>query len=119
MTHKRDDDGCEHVAALVPFYFVGKDAPPGYETKCGPAIPMDYADEAERKLFLEALLKLKWLPDGVRRAVTTALDRSLRRQNAAIERARTITLRHMIDEAKARIRANGERPYGGIRTAAI
>lgn len=120
MRRKRTDDyGWDYMAALLPIRILGGDKTPvAVETR--PSILIAYADEAERKLFLEALLNLKWLPARVRRAVTTELGCSLQQEKAGIERAVTITLRQMIKDVEARMRANGERPArGDVHTAAV
>jgi hypothetical protein len=36
-----------------------------------------------------------------------------------VEHARTVTLRHLVDETAARMRAREERPRGGVRQGAI
>jgi hypothetical protein len=77
------------------------------------------ADEAERKRVYEALLELPGLSIEVRYAVLGALGRRQRNENQKYELARTLTWHRMVDEAVARMRANGERPRGGLRTAAI
>ena len=113
----------EFHAALLPICFedrqVGSDTV-GTTAKVGRPVLAEYADDAERRRFLEALLKLPWLPPEVRRAITRSLGRSLRAVKVGIGRARTMALRHVVGEIEARMRENGERPpKGDIRTAAI
>jgi hypothetical protein len=75
-------------------------------------------DDGRRSLY-EALLKIQWLPSAIKAAVRKALDQSLRKHNRSIEDARTVTLEFLIKECKAQMRANGERPQGGIHDAAV
>jgi hypothetical protein len=77
------------------------------------------ADEIERKRVYEALLELPGLAREIRFAVLRVLSRSQRDENQQYELGRTLAWRHMVDEAVARMRANGERPTEGLRTAAI
>jgi hypothetical protein len=72
-----------------------------------------------RRSFYEALLKIEWLPPTIRRAVLKELGQSLQKQKRSIEYARTVTLNSLIKKCKARMRANGERPRGGIHDAAV
>jgi hypothetical protein len=124
MTRKYEEDkaaGWEFLAALFPVRVLGGDKGPASVTTepRRPILMGDPATAAVRKLFLEALLDVQWLPSTVRRAVMAELGRSLQEQNAGIERAEAATLRVMINEEEARMRANGERPRGGVGTAAI
>jgi hypothetical protein len=116
----------EHHAALVPLRF--DFGPPGtgnlgsdVVVKAERPVLMQYSDdEAEQWRFLEALLDLSWLPAKVRYAVMEALGRSLQKEKVGIERARTQTLKQMVSEVEARMRANGERPpRGGFYVAAV
>ena len=82
---------------------------------------MEYVDdEATQKRFYEALLKLPWLAPKVRNAIMRELGRSQREEDGRIEKARTWTLRHEVNEVESRMHANGERPpRGDIHTAAV
>ena len=55
--------------------------------------------------------------DPERRHVARGL--SLQKQKRQVENARTQTLKFLVDECKARMRRNGERPRGGIHDAAV
>jgi hypothetical protein len=79
---------------------------------------MEYVDdEATQKRFYEALLKLPWLAPKARNAI---VGRSQREEDVRIEKARTSTLRHEVNEVESRMHANGERPpRGDIHTAAV
>jgi hypothetical protein len=72
-----------------------------------------------RRSFYEALLKVEWLPSTIRRAAMSELGLSLQKQKRQVENARTQTLKFLVDECKARMRRNGERPRGGIHDAAV
>jgi hypothetical protein len=72
-----------------------------------------------RRSFYEALLKIEWLPPTIRRAVMQELGQSLQKHNRSVEYARTVTLEFLVKECKAKMRANGERPRGGIHNAAV
>ena len=76
-------------------------------------------DEAEWKRFYEALLKLPRLAPKVRNAVMLELGRSPRNESAGVTWAVTQVQRVMVNERKALMRKNGERPRGGIHEAAI
>jgi isochorismate synthase EntC len=81
---------------------------------------VDADDEATQKRFYEALLEIPWLKRNVRYAVMTALDRSQQEENTKIELARTLTLKCEVDEVKARMQADGERPpKGDLYVAAV
>jgi hypothetical protein len=101
----------ELFAALVP---LNTD-----RTAAGQAMLVGHADQDQQRLFYNSLLELPWLAAGVRRAVMVELGLSLRKQNVKIEHARTATLKVLIAEAEAHMRANGERPRGGIHDAAV
>ena len=75
--------------------------------------------KGERKRFYESLLEIKWLSPKVRYAVMGELGLSLRKQKRDYQEGRTAALRHMVNEAKARMRNNGERPPEGIHNAAV
>jgi hypothetical protein len=47
------------------------------------------------------------------------LGQSLQKHKRSIEDARTVTLEVLVKECKAQMRANGERPRGGIHNAAV
>ena len=96
----------------------------------GPEPEMDYGrrktdlvrlidDDDGRRSFYEALLKIQWLPSAIRAAVMKVLDQSLQKHKRSIEDARTVTLEFLVKECKAQMRANGERPQGGIHDAAV
>ena len=72
-----------------------------------------------RRSFYEALLKIEWLPPTIRGAVMKELGQSLQKHKNSIEDARTATLESLVEECIEQMRANGERPRGGIRDAAI
>ncbi len=72
-----------------------------------------------RRSFYEALLKIEWLPPTIRRAVMQELGQSLQKHNRSVEYARTVTLEVLVKECKSKMRANGERPRGGIHNAAV
>jgi hypothetical protein len=72
-----------------------------------------------RRSFYEALLKIEWLPPTIRGAVMKELGQSLQKHNRSIEYARTVTLEVLVKECKARMRANGDQPQGGIHDAAV
>ena len=120
----------ELTLAMVPYRIGTKSVPAGTGFDGGDVaakmefgkpmlITHDDADEIERKRVYEALLKLPWLAREIRFAVLKALGRSQRDENQKYELGRTLAWRHMVDEAVARMRANGERPTEGFRTAAI
>jgi hypothetical protein len=72
-----------------------------------------------RLSFYVALLKIEWLPSTIRQAVMKELGQSLQEQKRSIEYARTVTLKALVKECKARMRANGERPRGGTHDSAV
>jgi glutathione S-transferase len=113
----------EYHAALLPLCFEDSVVAGDITTtaaKPGRPVLMEYADEAEQRRFLKALLELSWLAPEIRYAVVNSLGRSSRAENVKIERARTATLHLMVDETLARIGANGERPpRGDLYTAAV
>ena len=75
--------------------------------------------KSKQKCFYYSLLEISWLSPKIRRAVMAELGLSSREQNRRIEQARTATLRVLINERKTQMRANGERPRGGIHDAAV
>ena len=83
------------------------------------AVEMRHTTTAERRTFYRSLLKISWLPPALRRAVMAELGLSLRRQKRDFEEARTLALRHMIEERKQAMRAQRQRPRGGIHEAAV
>jgi hypothetical protein len=126
MGKTRKSNGCywENHAAVVPvrFDFVPEGtgtSGSGVVVNAEPPILMKGANAAGQRRCYEILLELPWFSPGVRRAILKELGRSPRTEKAAIERARTFTLRHIVDEAATRMRASGERPRGGVRQAAI
>ena len=60
-----------------------------------------------------------WLPPALRRVIMAELNLSPRHQNRRIEEARTTTLRFLIEERKQAMRAQGQRPRGGVHEAAV
>jgi hypothetical protein len=125
-TRKSDNSGYwVDYAAIVPFRFdfvprgtgaLGSDVTVRQEQS---ALMEDIRDEAGQGYAYEVLLDIPWLAPKVRTAIMNELGRSQRAQNEAIEYARTVTLRHLVEETAARMRANGERPRGGVHEAAI
>ena len=76
-------------------------------------------DEDGRRSFYEALLKIQWLPSAIQRPVMQLLGQSLRKHKRSFEDGRTVALEFLVKERKAQMRANGERPQGGIHDAAV
>jgi hypothetical protein len=115
----------ELALALVPYRIGTKSVAAGggdlVKVELGRPVPIaiDVADAAEQKRVYEALLQLRWITPTIERAVLDALGRSKRDENQKYELGRTLVWRHMVDAAVARMRANGERPVGGLRTSAI
>ena len=65
------------------------------------------ANEGElRRSFYQALLKIEWLPSKICSEVMSELGLSLQKQKSDVEEARTITLKFLVDECKARMRKN-------------
>jgi hypothetical protein len=73
---------------------------------------------AERRQFYQLLLKIDWLPSPLRRVVMAELGLSLRDQNRRIKEAEAITLRQLVKEREQAMRAQEQRPQGGIHEAA-
>ena len=82
---------------------------------------VQYIDDEDdlRRSFYQALLEIKWLPSKIQSAVMSELGLSLQKRKRHVENARTQTLKFLVDECKARMRGNGERPRGGIHDAAV
>jgi hypothetical protein len=76
-------------------------------------------DESVRRSFYKALLKIEWLPSKIRSEVMSELGLLLQKRKSDIEKARTLTLKVLVDECKARMRENREQPRGGIHAAAV
>jgi hypothetical protein len=76
-------------------------------------------DEDGRRSFYQALLKIQWLPSAIRGAVMKELGQSLQKHKRSFEDGRTVALEFLVKECKAQMRANGERPQGGIHDAAV
>jgi hypothetical protein len=76
-------------------------------------------DDDGRRSFYEALLKIQWLPSAIQGAVRKVLGQSLQKHKRSIEDARTVALEFLVKAWKAQMRANGERPQGGIHDAAV
>lgn len=79
----------------------------------------DIDDTSLRRSFYQALLQIEWLPSTIQNAVMSELGLSAQKRKSDVEKARTITLKFLVNEAKARMRRNGERPSGGIHAAAV
>jgi hypothetical protein len=73
---------------------------------------------AERRQFYQSLLEIGWLPSALRRVVMAELGLSLRDQKRHIKEAETITLRQLVKEREQAMRAQGQRPQGGVHEAA-
>jgi hypothetical protein len=73
---------------------------------------------AERRQFYQSLLEIGWLPSALRRVVMAELGLSLRDQKRRIKEAETITLRQLVKEREQAMRAQGQRPQGGVHEAA-
>ena len=76
-------------------------------------------DEDGRRSFYEALLKIQWLPSAIQGAIMKVLGQSLQKHKRSIEDGRTVALEFLVKECKTQMRANGERPQGGIHDAAV
>jgi len=118
----------DYCAALLPFRIGTKNVPAGtgyrgtnyaMKVKVGQPEPINEADEAKRKRFLEVLLEVRWLPPKVRRAIMRELGRSQRAENTAVERGRTLALCAIINQRKILMKKKNERPRGGIHDAAV
>ena len=73
----------------------------------------------EQKRFYKSLLELPWLAPKVRYAIMRELGLSKREVNRGIEHARATTIYLLVEEEKVRLRQKGERPHGGVHTAAV
>jgi hypothetical protein len=119
----------EYRPALLPFRIGTKKVPAGtgyrggnfaVKVEQGQLISVEESDEAKRKRFYEALLELPWLAPRVRVAVMRTLGRSQRDAKVAYGEGMTRALKFRVDEAEARMRANGDRPpRGGFYSAAV
>jgi hypothetical protein len=69
--------------------------------------------------FHQVLLQLPWLSPQMRRAIKVELSGGVREYERQLKHSETQVLRWLVNEAKARMRKNGERPKGGIHDAAI
>jgi hypothetical protein len=76
-------------------------------------------DEGLRRSFYQALLAIEWLPSPIQSAVMSELGLSLQKRKSAVEKARTTTLKFLVDEVKGRMRRDSKRPRGGIHDAAV
>jgi hypothetical protein len=76
-------------------------------------------DEGLRRSFYQALLAIEWLPSPIQSAVMSELGLSLQKRKSAVEKARTTTLKFLVDEVKGRMRRDSMRPRGGIHDAAV
>jgi hypothetical protein len=104
----------EHAVALLPLRFTfvpfgtGHAASDVIGSSGRPLLMEHIDDEATQKCFYEALLKLPWLAS--RNAVMRELGRSRREEDVRIEFGRTVTLRQLVGDVEARMKANRERP---------
>jgi hypothetical protein len=74
----------------------------------------------KRKLLYETLLKIDWLPTTLRSAILREMGTSLRERKREFMERQTAELRYLINQTKARMRKNGERPArGSLDDAAI
>jgi hypothetical protein len=80
---------------------------------------VQYVDLGLRRSFYQALLKITWLPPKIRSEVMSELGLSLQKQKSDDEKSRTVVFQVLIDHCKAQMRANKERPQGGIHDAAV
>jgi hypothetical protein len=73
------------------------------------------------RLYREMLRDISWrsFSPRVRDALKADFSGSVREYDRLIKHAETSMLRILVDEAKARMRKNGERPKGGIDDAAL
>jgi hypothetical protein len=76
-------------------------------------------DPETRKRLYKALLELEWLAPKVRYAVTNELGLSRQQQKRDYEAGATAMIRHDISQHEAHLRQKGERPRGGIHSAAV
>ena len=74
----------------------------------------NWSTAAEQRQLYKLLLEMEWLPPALRRVIMAELNLSPRHQNRRIEEARTTTLRFLIEERKQAMRAQGQRPRGGV-----
>jgi hypothetical protein len=112
----------EYYAALLPICFEDRRVGSDVETTPvlgRPILAEDATTPAEQRRVLEAILKISWFPPKVRNAIKRELGRSPLEEDASITKALTLTHRALINERKARMRKNGDRPHGGIHEAAI
>jgi hypothetical protein len=104
----------EWLIALVPCNRTSS------EVDLGRAIFMLAGTSVEQQSqFYGALTDIPWLCPNVRRVVMKKLGRSLREEKRAVEYARTVTLQHLIDERKKRLREQGYHPRGGVHDRAV
>ena len=85
----------------------------------GPGMPDSPFQPPVRSCGRALLDDISWLPPKVRNAIKRELGRSPLEEDAGITMALTLTHRALINERKARMRRNGDRPHGGIHEAAI
>ena len=78
------------------------------------------SDDVHRDLY-KRLLDISYPPlaPEVRRAIMKVLGQSPRRQKAALAEPIAVTLQFLIEEEKARMKKDGERPRGGRHEAAL
>ncbi len=78
----------------------------------------NWSTAAEQRQLYELLLEMEWLPPALRRVIMAELGLSLRDQKRRIKEAETITLRQLVKEREQAMRAQGQRPQGGVHEAA-
>jgi hypothetical protein len=78
------------------------------------------SDDVHRDLY-KRLLDISYPPlaPEVRKALMKVLGQSPRQQKAALAEPIAVTLQFLIEEEKARMKKDGERPRGGRHEAAL
>jgi hypothetical protein len=107
------------LANYLDAYGRGKPKPPMDNGQRKTHLAQYIDDESLRPLFYQALLAIEWLPSRIQSAVMSELGLSLKKQKIAVEKARTTTLKFLVDEVKGRMRRDSMRPRGGIHEAAV
>jgi len=100
-------------------YGKGKPKPPTENGQRKTHLAQYIDNESLRRLFYQALLAVEWLPSPIQSAIMSELGLSLQNRKIAVEKARTTTLKFLVDEVKGRMRRDGMRPRGGIHEAAV
>jgi hypothetical protein len=114
--------GCHPRLALVEVTTVAAHDPGGIGLRLdwsGSPTVVNAATDSQRQTFYEQLLTIRWLAPKVRNAVMTELGKSVRAEKLADQQVSALGLRLLVDDTKQRMRANGERPQGGIHDAAL